>query len=352
MEILKNQEKAIYSLRELFYSYGYLPYKMSKFEEYDLYVKNKEFLVSDRIITFTDTSGKLLALKPDVTLSILKNAKGEKQKVCYNETVYRISSGTNSFKEIMQSGIECIGEVGLYDIYESVLLACKSLDAIGQEYVLDLSHLGIVSEILQGTEDKFKESVLTCLAEKNTQGIINACKEFNYQDKKQDLCNLVSLYGDAESVINGLQNFAPTKAVEELKDLIMLLKDSGYYNKINLDFSLTGDLHYYNGIIFKGYINGISQSVLSGGQYDKLAKKLGKTCSAIGFAVYLDLLENYNYTTSEYDVDTLIIYNEKTCPKLVVSTVEKELKNGTVRAQQQVGSLRYKKLIDLGGKQW
>ena len=99
MRNLKNQEKVVFSLRDLYFSYGYLPYKMSKFEEYDLYVKNKEFLVSDRIITFTDTSGKLLALKPDVTLSILKNASGEKQKVYYNEMVYRISAGTNSFKE-------------------------------------------------------------------------------------------------------------------------------------------------------------------------------------------------------------------------------------------------------------
>ena len=84
MNNLKNYEKAVFALREIYLSYGYLPYKMSKFEEYDLYLKNKEFLVSDRVITFTDTNGKLLALKPDVTLSILKNASGEKQKVCYS----------------------------------------------------------------------------------------------------------------------------------------------------------------------------------------------------------------------------------------------------------------------------
>ena len=62
MNNLKNYEKAVFALREIYLSYGYLPYKMSKFEEYDLYLKNKEFLVSDRVITFTDTNGKLLAL--------------------------------------------------------------------------------------------------------------------------------------------------------------------------------------------------------------------------------------------------------------------------------------------------
>ena len=86
--ILRNEEKAIYALRSLYSKYGYKPFKMSKFEEYEFYIQNKDFLVSDRIIAFNDTNGKLLALKPDVTLSIIKNGEdveGFKQKVCYKE---------------------------------------------------------------------------------------------------------------------------------------------------------------------------------------------------------------------------------------------------------------------------
>ena len=73
-KLLKNEEKAIFNLRSLYRRYGYSPFKMSKFEEYDLYVRNKDFLVSDRVITFNDTNGKLMALKPYVTLSIIKNS--------------------------------------------------------------------------------------------------------------------------------------------------------------------------------------------------------------------------------------------------------------------------------------
>ena len=72
-EYMRTEEKVIFALRELYSKYGYAQFKMSKFEEYDLYVKNKDFLVSDSVITFNDTNGKLLALKPDVTLSIIKN---------------------------------------------------------------------------------------------------------------------------------------------------------------------------------------------------------------------------------------------------------------------------------------
>lgn len=76
--ILKNDEKAVFALRSLYKQYGYRLFKMSKFEEYDLYSRNKDFLQSDGIITFNDTNGKLLALKPDVTLSIINNSKEQK----------------------------------------------------------------------------------------------------------------------------------------------------------------------------------------------------------------------------------------------------------------------------------
>ena len=86
--ILQGSEQAVFRLRELYQRHGYLPYKMSKFEEYDLYVRNKSFLVSEQILTFTDMDGKLMALKPDVTLSILKNSS----QGCRRSTTTRTST--------------------------------------------------------------------------------------------------------------------------------------------------------------------------------------------------------------------------------------------------------------------
>ena len=151
--ILKSEEKAVFALRSLYKQYGYLPYKMSKFEEYDLYVRNKDFLISDSVITFNDTNGRLLALKPDVTLSIIKNSESDreyKQKLYYNENVYRVSDSTHQYKEIMQAGIECIGDIDLADVFEVVYLAAKSLNAISRDFVLDISHMGVFSSVVDG----------------------------------------------------------------------------------------------------------------------------------------------------------------------------------------------------------
>ena len=90
--VLTADEIAVFNLRALYSDYGYERYKMSKFEEYDLYAKNKEFLTSKNVITFTDSDGRLLALKPDVTLSIIRNTKDRPSslsKTQYNENIYR-----------------------------------------------------------------------------------------------------------------------------------------------------------------------------------------------------------------------------------------------------------------------
>ena len=113
-------------LEALWRRFGYAPYKMSRFEEYELYVRNKDFLESDRVITFSGKDGRLLAMKPDVTLSIVKNAPeapGAVRKVHYRENVYRQDRDSGDFKEILQSGLECVGDVGAYEVAEVVYLA-------------------------------------------------------------------------------------------------------------------------------------------------------------------------------------------------------------------------------------
>ena len=82
--ILKNEEKISFALRALYQRHGYAQYRMSRFEEYELYVNNKDFLISSDVITFNDTDGRLMALKPDVTLSIVRASRlhpGEVKKV-------------------------------------------------------------------------------------------------------------------------------------------------------------------------------------------------------------------------------------------------------------------------------
>ncbi len=349
--ILNSDEKAAFGLRELYRTYGYRPYKMSKFEEYDLYVRNKDFLVSDNVITFTDTNGRLMALKPDVTLSIIKNGKdraGYVEKVYYNENVYRISKGTRSYKEIMQVGLECLGDIDDYRILEVLSLAAKSLKRISEESVLDLSHLGIVSAVLDNANlsDEAKSELLSLLGEKNLHGAMEVCRRENVSETSQKaISTLITTYGEPEQVLPRLRNLGADKCLTQLENLVTALRSNGI-DTLRIDFSVINDMRYYNGIVFKGFVKGIPSGILSGGQYDKLMKKMGRKAKAIGFAVYLDLLENLR-GTEEYDVDTVLLYDETDSPAAVAAAVEKLAKTQSVTALKQAPDLKYKTLISL-----
>lgn len=356
---LKGEEKIILSLRSLYSKYGYLPYKMNKFEEYDLYAKNKDFLVSDSIITFTGTNGKLLALKPDVTLSIIKNAteeKGTKNKVFYSENVYRISGGTREYKEIMQMGLECIGDIDLYDTYEVISLAKNSLESISSDFVLEISHMGVVSGVLSKItgDEEFCKKALECIEKKSTHTLLDLCQQYNISKPDAEaICSLASLYGTPDSVLEKLslleKSYDISEYTSELKEIWSLLEDDTNSDKIRFDFSIVNDMNYYNGIVINGFINGICECVLFGGNYDKLLYKMGKKCSGVGFAIYTDLLSSLNERPSEYDVDTLVIYNESTSPKKLKETVDSLILEGkSVSAQKSApNKLRYKEKIDI-----
>ena len=167
------------ALRSLYSRYGYSRYKMNKFEEYDLYAKNKDFLISDSVITFTDVGGKLMALKPDVTLSIVKNTRDEPgiRKLYYNENVYRVSKGTHSFKEIMQVGLEALGEIDEYCIYEVLKLAAESLTCTRRSCILEISHLGLLSDAIRHADvpEGEQNRIIRCIGEKNLHELQSIC---------------------------------------------------------------------------------------------------------------------------------------------------------------------------------
>ena len=350
MEILKKEEMAVYRLRALYESYGYAQFKMSKFEEYDLYVGNKSFLVSDHIITFTDTNGKLMALKPDVTLSIVKNqGGGGVQKVHYNENVYRVSGTEGSYKEIMQVGLECLGDVDAYCISEVLTLAAKSLQEITSDFVLDVSHLGVVSAVVDAMElsPAAKAQVLRCISEKNPHGAEVAAAGAE-KEKIEALKQLIGLYGPAAQVLPKLKMLLPGEtAVEELEAVLSAMPQE----RVNIDFSVIHDMTYYNGIVFKGFVQGVPASILSGGQYDRLMEKMGKNAKAIGFAVYMDLLEDLTEDAPQYDVDTVVLYEEGASLGAVAQMVEKLAAEGkSVRACRTVPEkLQYRELVKVEG---
>ena len=356
--VLCREEELAAQLRELYQSRGYLQYKMSKFESYELYSRNRDFLISDHIVTFQDRSGKLMALKPDVTLSIVKNAvEGQStgEKVYYNENVYRTAKGTGKIREIMQTGLECIGEIDSLCMCEVMTLAAQSLALISEEHLLAVSHMGFLKGMLEAvTEDSAEQRfLLACIAGKNAHSLKARLEEMGVPAEMQyRMTALLSLYGPMAETLPVLKKLSVNQETEaacsQLEEVFLLLTETGVAQKLVLDFSIVNDMSYYNGVTFQGFVAGIPTGVLSGGRYDNLLKKFGSDMSAVGFAVYLDLLEQFE-VSPDYDVDVLILYDDGTDKRALLREADRRIKAGErVRTARGTDKrLKYRVLEDL-----
>lgn len=293
--VITYEEKMILALRTLYSAEGYRSYKINKFEEYDLYVRNKDFLVSDGIITFTDTNGKLMALKPDVTLSIVNNnryEKGKLQKLYYDEKVYRVTPSGNGYRELTQVGLETLGDIDESTESAVIRMAALSLKTIDDTYVLSISHTGLISALLEKMDLSNEQNarVMDYIREKAFHEIetIADCKESKYLPMLE---KLIRLPEDTENALYTLKSMDAGEAFSSIVSSLEAVLKPLHDLSVRLDCSVPANMRYYNGIVMNGYVKGIPQAILSGGRYDPLMKRIGKQGGAIGFAVYLDLLE-------------------------------------------------------------
>lgn len=331
-------------LSSLYRSYGYRQFKVNKFEEYDYYARNKDFLVSNRIISFTDTNGKLMALKPDVTLSIIKNSRDDAQitqRMYYNENVYRVSKGTGNFRENSQTGLECIGLIDDYCIFETLMLACLSLNEISENYVLDLSNLDILPKITKklALPAEAEGRAIGYIESKNLHDLKKLCRRYDVPEEGVDaLSKLISAYGSPSYVAGKLkeipEEYMDMQAFEKLCKIALPLEKE-LPGKINIDFSVVSDIKYYNGFIFNGFIDGIPRAVLSGGQYDRLLAGMGRSSKGLGFAVFMDALEILNRKEGETDADILLLYGSDEDPEEIYAKARELRKSGKSVALQK-----------------
>ena len=79
-----------------------------------------------------------------------------------------------------------------------------------------------------------------------------------------------------------------TPAVDYLSELYDELSAAGYGPYIRFDLGMVHQIDYYTGVVFRGYVEGAGDAVLSGGRYDNLVGIFGREAQATGFAVDVD----------------------------------------------------------------
>ena len=80
--------------------------------------------------------------------------------------------------------------------------------------------------------------------------------------------------------------------------------------QLALDLSLVNHTDYYNGLLLRGYLEGLPRAVLTGGRYDGILKKLGKAGGGIGFALDLSEIDRLPTGNEGRMLDLLVQYTD------------------------------------------
>lgn len=161
---------------------------------------------------------------------------------------------------------------------QAVRLAAQSLAQLGAAWVLEVSHMGYLFGLFDalGVPENARPGLLEKLREKNAHELRRAAQAAGLDAAgAAALTGLLELSGSCEETLakaeSACRNDRMRAAAAELRALAKTLRASG--GAVRLDLSLAGEMEYYNGLVFQGYLQGLPRPLLKGGRYDLLMQK-------------------------------------------------------------------------------
>lgn len=310
MEFLKIKDEMNYArkryeikrdMEDMFTSEGYLQVEPSIFEDYNNFTSVNEKMPRESMVKVLDGSGKVLILRPDITINIIRNLiprweENLKLKLFYNSTIYKNKPNSN-IKEFRQIGCECLGEPSLDSDKEILGLVLKILKRYSNNFILEIGSSKYIDSFLKelNLKENIEKQVKELIYKKSKCELIDFLQTLNLEKEKNELLmNILDLEGNLEHVINKAKllymNDDMKKSIEELILLKEFIEECGYIKYIHFDLSMITVLDYYKGVIFRGYYPNSYKEIIGGGRYDSLTKVFGKEIPAIGFSINLDEL--------------------------------------------------------------
>lgn len=300
----QKRNQLISKLIKRFSSYSYEQIQTSTFASYDLYTYVNGTINQDEMIKVIDPGGKVLVLRPDVTIPITKKLAEisgpitEEQRYFYVENVFRHSLQQTNEIERTQAGIEYFGNNRPEADAEVIAIAATILNDLHLgNYKIEVGHAGFFKELLTqlklttDEETELKHFIQT----KNTAELNHFLSKLTISKRLANaIRELPHLYGNPLAVLQRAKVLLPDNRfvhiLQSIEEVYELLKTYGVANNIIIDLSLVNHMDYYSAIIFQGFIEKIGKPVLMGGRYDQLANQFKASFPAIGFACDIDLL--------------------------------------------------------------
>lgn len=287
-------------LSELFTRRGYHEVVTPALEYYDLFSMDEAGYTQEEIYKLTEPGGRLLALRPDITMPIARLVSNRLKdaplpiRLFYNQKVFRIKQSLRGrSNEITQAGIELIGAGGLLYDLETIMSASLALECCGMtDYKIEIGHAGVFKALVDDlpVDELVREEIRLSIESKNYGALSELLKDVTGSCEAVKALNMLPrLFGGREILDKAAELFGG-RAKAELDYMATLLDflQPELREKINVDLGLVHRNNYYTGVVFRGYLSGSGDTVVSGGRYDKLFSEFGLSMPAVGFGIDVD----------------------------------------------------------------
>ncbi|MDR1272453.1 MAG: ATP phosphoribosyltransferase regulatory subunit [Clostridiales Family XIII bacterium] len=299
------QKKITGELEKLFEAEGYRQVRTPGLEFLDVFASNADYYPKEAMFKFSDSKGRLVAMRPDNTVPIVRmtatKLKGASLpiKLYYIQEVFRRQQEHRGRStEILQAGIELIGDTGFESDIAVLELAIKSLSAVYPgKFRIEIGHVGIFKRLLErlGAGEKDRDNIHSYITAKNNSALYDILEGYEENETRGLLKKVPRLFGGTEALDEAIVRFDGydpeiNAMLEYLKKVLEALEDRGYGGKVMVDLGLVNQADYYSSIVFRAYGEGAGRPLLSGGRYDDFFSNFDTDLPAIGFGLDVDIV--------------------------------------------------------------
>lgn len=332
------------NLRNIFIGMGYSEVMTPGIEFFDVFNKISSYMPQESIYKLTDAKSRLIAIRPDSTIPIARMVATRLKdyalplRLFYNQSIYSINPALSGRSdEEVQAGIELIGSSSKKADLEVLSLAIQALSSYDSEnFRIEIGDIGFFTELVSrlNVNSSVEEDIRRLIEVKNYPALNDFLDSIGNNQITKALKQLPRLFGGVEVFDKASTLFSDEKIeliLSNLKDLYNQLEMLGFNGRITVDLGIVNRTNYYTGIVFRGYLQGYGEAVLSGGRYDKLISEFGYDVPAIGFGINVDAVSSIirkNNKSSDSAKTEIIVFGNKDYEMKAITVAQKLYNEG------------------------
>ncbi|HEX8502830.1 MAG TPA: ATP phosphoribosyltransferase regulatory subunit [Pyrinomonadaceae bacterium] len=290
----------------VFDGWGYEEIATPSVDFYALFERGMGRDEARRSFRFTDTDGRLLALRPDVTSSVARAAATlfagapRPLRFCYAASVFRQRPRSHAEwkRQGRQLGCELFGAGRADADLEVLSVAAEVLErlGLGGSYRVTLNHVGVFNGVAEqlNLSAEAREQMRRLVDERDAAALEEFLRGLGRSGATAERAGRLARFAGGGGLPGGarelLNNERSRAALDELDGLRAVIESLGLGDGFSVDLADVSGLDYYTGLVFKIYVAGAGARVGGGGRYDELTASFGRREPAVGFVLDLDAL--------------------------------------------------------------